>query len=528
VACVDHYAAQVGAEVLAAGGNAVDAAIAVAFALAVTYPAAGNLGGGGFMVVAMADGRRAVLDYREMAPQAAHPEMFLDELGNIDRAKAGIGHWVVGVPGTVAGLELAHRGFAVLPWARLVRPAQELARAGIVVDADLARGLTKYADDFRRYPGTAASFLHPDGTAYAQGEVLRQPDLASTLQAVGDGGSAAFYRGPIAAAVVAEMRRAGGLLTLDDFAAYRAIERRPLTFSYAGDTILCVPPPSSGGVVLCQILGQLEAMNPRQYGIDSPQYRHLFAEASRRAFAQRAQFLGDPEATYIDLAQRTSPLQIARLAASIELERASSSDRFGPPRTDTESEETTHFSVVDAWGNAVANTYTIEESFGSKVVAPGTGFLLNNELHDFNLKPGWTDRKGRIGTAPNLPRPRRRPLSSMSPCIVIREGRPFLVTGSPGGRTILSTVASILLAVLEFDLPVADAVHWARQHHQWFPDELRIEESVVEATRGHLEGLGHEVVEKPLMGDAHTIQVSADGSIQAVADLRRDGWVASP
>ena len=528
VACVDHFAARIGAEVLAEGGNAVDAAVAVGFALAVSHPAAGNLGGGGFMVIALADGRQATVDYREKAPAAAWPEMFLDENGDIDPNKAGIGHWVVGVPGTVAGLEKAHAIFGSLSWQRLVQPARRLAQDGIEVDQDLARGLAAHAEVFQRYPATARCFLHPDGSAYAVGEVLRQPDLANSLRWIEEGGSKAFYRGPIAALIDAEMRRAGALVTSADLAAYEPVVREPVRFEYRGFDLISMPPPSSGGITLGQILALVEPMELRKLGWGSAAARHLVAESQRRAFASRAVHLGDPEANDLDVERLLSEEYLAPLRASINPDRVTSSESMGPPLTVAEGSHTTHFSIVDARGNAVSNTYTLEQSYGSKVVAEGTGFLLNNELHDFNLKPGLTDRRGRIGTAPNLPRPGRRPLSSMTPTIVLKDGKPFLVTGSPGGRTIINTVTCVVLAVLEFGLGIDEAVAAPRQHHQWFPDQLSVESSLEEAVVTELKGLGHELKTKSL-GDAHSIVIDPEtGAARAVADRRIDGWVAAP
>ncbi len=528
VACVDHYAAQVGAEVLAEGGNAIDATVAVGFALAVTFPAAGNLGGGGFLVACWSDGTRFTLDYRETAPRLATSTMFLDGEGNIDRSKASIGHWVVGVPGTVAGLAEAHGRYGRLPWERLVLPARRLAEEGIEVDEDLADSFARHVEDLARYPATRACFLHEDGTPYAQGEVWRQADLANTLRWVAEGGVEAFYRGPIASLIDAEMRRANALLRAEDFAAYQPVFREPFAFSYGPFEIVSMPPPSSGGVTMAVALGILE---PHQFGQrdpHDPQTRHWLAEAQRRAFSQRALFLGDPDATDIDLTAILAPQKIRELGHSMK-DTASASEEFGPPLSEPkESTETTHFSIIDRWGNAVSNTYTIEESYGSKLVAPGTGFLLNNELHDFNLKPGWTDRQGRIGTEPNLPRPGRRPLSSMTPTIVLRDEQPVLLTGSPGGRTIINTVLQVVWMTVEFGWSLDRVMTWGRQHHQWFPDRVLLEERATR-WRQDLEGRGHQVRVLERLGDAHSIAVDLETGEQfGVADRRIDGWVAAP
>lgn len=528
VVCVERQGARIGAEVLADGGNAVDAAVAVGFALAVTHPAAGNLGGGGFMLVRMADGREAAIDYRETAPAAAHPGMFLDAKGNIDPDKAGIGHWVVGVPGTPAGLAMAHAMFGSLGWRRLLQPARTLAEEGIEVDAVLADGLCRYQENFAAYPGSARVFLQEDGTPFELGQVWRQPDLANTLRWLQEGGVEAFYRGPIAVLLAAEMRRGGGLLTEADLAAYEPIVRQPLRFLFRGYEVLAMPPPSSGGVALAQILGQMERGQLSPAEGRSALALHRLAEAQRRAFAQRAQYLGDPEATPVDVAGLIGVERIDALAASIEAS-ASPSEEFGPPLTGGPPEgHTTHFSIVDRFGNAVSNTYTLEESYGSKVVAPGTGFLLNNELHDFNLRPGQTTRGGRIGTAPNLPRPGRRPLSSMSPCIVLEGGSVRLVTGSPGGRTIINTVACVLWNHLGATLDLEASVAAPRQHHQWFPDLLRIEGGIPLLVREELRARGHRLRVVETQGDAHSIaRDTTSGRLHAVADRRIDGWVGA-
>jgi gamma-glutamyltranspeptidase/glutathione hydrolase len=556
VACVERLAAKVGAEVLADGGNAVDAAIATAFALAVTYPEAGNLGGGGFMLVAMADGRTAAIDYRETAPRHVDERLFLDTNGAIDPLKSELGPFVVGVPGTVAGLELAHRRFGSLPWSRLVEPARRLADEGFEVGPVLAQGLRDHAKELRRFPATAAQFFRVAPTRgsgdvgastdssskaelepYAVGERLVQRDLANTLRWIEEGGETAFYDGPIAALIAAEMRRAGAPMDEHDLASYRAVEREVLTTTFRGHELLLMPPPSSGGVALAQILGLLEPLDLRRDGRFDDRARHLFAEAERRAFADRAQFLGDPEAGAVPVRELLSREHLDALRATIDADHATRSDSLGPPVRDLEPAHTTHFSVVDAAGNAVANTYTIEDWYGSGLVAPGTGFLLNNELHDFNVKPGLTDRAGHVGTSPNLVRPGRRPLSSMTPCIVRRRpenggaSQVELVTGSPGGRTIISSVAMVLLDVLEFGESLEQAVALPRQHHGWFPDELVVEPTLDAATRAALERRGHRLVEPKshVLGDTHSIaRDPKTGRVEAVADRRIDGWVGAP
>lgn len=528
VACVERKAAEIGARVLADGGNAVDAAVAVAFALAVTYPAAGNLGGGGFMLVACEDGRTTAIDYRETAPMGVDARLFLDARGSIDKVKSDRGPFVVGVPGTVAGLEEAHRRFGRKTWAELVEPARRLAADGIAVDAVLAGGIAKAEVHLRRSAAAMRCFFHPDGSAYAVGETLRQPDLANSLRWIEEGGAKAFYEGPIATLLVAELAKAGAAMTARDLAAYRAIVRPVLRTRFRGCELLTMPPPSSGGVALGEILGILEPLDLKQFGGFTADARHLLAEAERRAFADRAAFLGDPDASEIPIERLLSSQHLDELRRTIDREHATPSERLGPPLSAPEEDSTTHFSVIDGEGNAVANTYTLEDQFGGGLVAEGTGFLLNDELHDFNLKPGRTDREGNIGTAPNVVRPGRRPLSSMTPCIVQRDGRTILVTGSPGGRTIINTVAMVVLGVVEFGLPIDAVLTLPRQHHAWFPDRIEVEPALDPAVRAELERRGHKITVDE-QGDAHSIvRDPKSGVVHAAADRRVDGWTAAP
>lgn len=531
VVCVEARAAAIGARVLAAGGNAVDAAVAIGFALAVTYPEAGNLGGGGFLLYAGADGRRVAIDYRETAPRRAHERLFLDATGAVDQQRRELGHHSAGVPGTVAGFAEAHRLFGTVPWAELIEPARRLAAEGFVVQPALASGLAEHAAALARFPASAAQFLHPDGTGYDVGETLVQADLANSLRWIAEGGAAAFYDGPIAALIAAEMERAGALMDARDLAAYRPVVREPLIARFRGHELLLMPPPSSGGVALAQILALLEPFELRREGGFGPRARHLFAEASRRAFADRAQWLGDPDAVSVPVERLLSAEHLAPLRASIDPDHAGRSEAFGPRLADGEGSSTTHFCVVDGAGNAVANTTTLEERFGSKLVAPGTGFLLNDELQDFNPQPGRTLRSGQIGTDANLVRGGARPLSSMTPCIVLRDGEVVLVTGSPGGRTIISTVAQIVLDVLEFETPLPEAVARPRQHHGWFPDRIEHEATLAPEDVAALAARGHAVAirKERVQGDAHSIaRDPASGACHAVADRRVEGAAAAP
>ncbi len=550
VACVDRYAAQVGAELLARGGNAVDAAVGTALALAVTWPQAGNLGGGGFMIVRMADGRQISIDARETAPAAFPQDAFLDESGSYDPARASDPWLAIGVPGSVAGLGAAHERFGLLTWAEVVGPAIELARRGFVRDEMFCRYLTSAAAELNALPSSRAIFLNADGTAPAVGTRLTQYQLARTLEVLAAEGSSAFYTGPLAEGLVRDVQAAGGLLTLDDLASYQVLFREPLLLEFAGRTVLAMPPPSSGGVALGQILGQLERVfSPATDGQadaaptpGSLRFLHHYAEAARRAFAERARWLGDPDFVPVPTERLLHSATLDALAASIDSQRATASQLLGPPLTPQravpESEETTHISVIDADGNAVSFTTTLEATYGSKAVSASTGILLNNQLGDFNRIPGQTTVEGHIGTPANLAAPGKRPLSSMSPVIVLDGEEVVLVTGSPGGRTIINTVAQVVLAHLLHGMPLADAVNAPRVHHQWHPDSLSFE-SVADwpstEVRQQLEAMGHRLDRRPdtppslgRLGAAHSVaRDPASGRITAVGDQRRDGWAAS-
>ena len=522
------------------GGNAVDAAVATAFALAVTFPEAGNIGGGGFMLIHLGrsgagrgPAEPVVIDYRETAPAAATRDMFAGE-------RPPSSHLLVGTPGTVRGLAFAHARYGTLPWKRLVEPAVRLATGGFVIDADLAKALNDALakagafPEFRRVYGPPAADGGAPRTAWRAGDRLVQPDLAQTLRLIADGGEAAFYTGEIAAATVATVREGGGILAETDLAAYEAKPRPPVRTTYRGHRVYAPPPPSSGGVALAQMLNVLEPFELRREGRNSPRAIHLIAEAMRRAYFDRTRYLGDADFVPVpdDLASKP---YAAALAGSIDVDRATSSESLaaaaGIPLADApkESGHTTHFSVVDPGGMAVSNTYTLEQSFGGFVVVKGRGFLLNNEMGDFNPRPGHTDRSGRIGTPPNVVEPGKRMLSSMCPTIVAKDGRVVLVTGSPGGRTIINTVLCVVLNVLEFEMPPRDAVDAPRLHHQWLPDRL-----IVESTRhapdpdviAALRALGHTVEPRPRQGDAHTIYVTPEGGQIGVADRRRSGAAA--
>ena len=527
VVAADRLAAAAGVEALRAGGSAVDAAVTTAFVLAVTYPNAGNIGGGGFLVHRSASGDAAAYDFRETAPAAASPEMFLTD-GTYDFARHHASHSAVGVPGSVAGLHRAWMDHGRLPWRRLVEPAIALARDGFVLSHDRAASLAGVLLRMARYPASLAAFSK-NGEPYAAGDRFRQPDLAATLERIADEGPAGFYAGRTAELIAREMEAGGGLITAADLGAYEPRVREPIRGTYRSHTVLSMPPPSSGGVALVQMLNVLEGWDLAAAGHGSATNVHRMAEAMRRAFADRARHLGDPDFNRaMPVARLTSKDYAAGLRATIGPERASVSgpDRFEWPPV---GQETTHVSVVDAERNAVALTTTLEQSYGSKIVVPGAGFLLNNEMGDFNAAPGLTTAAGLIGTRPNLAEPGKRMLSSMTPAIVVRDGRIVLVTGSPGGRTIINTVLHTILNVVDFGMNVQEAVDAPRFHHQWLPDELRYERRGLSPdTITLLEQRGHRLVARPRQGAAQAIAVDAEtGILEGGADPRRPDSTAA-
>ena len=520
-------ASAVGAEVLRDGGRAIDAAIATAFALAVTHPTAGNIGGGGFIVYRPAAGDPAAYDFRETAPAKASPTMFLVD-GKYDSDRHHNSHLSVGVPGTVAGLHLAWKSHGTLPWKRLVDPAVALARDGFVVTDGLARSLAAMLPDFRRYPASLAQFSK-NGEPYEPGDVLRQPDLARTLSRIADLGPAGFYEGETAELLEKEMLANGGLITREDLKAYQPKRREPLRGTYRGYDVLAMPPISSGGTALLQMLNILEGYDLRASGFGSALTLHRMAESMRRAYADRARYLGDPDFNpTMPIARLTSKAYADELRRSIDDEKASASQptSFEWP---SEGVETTHVSVVDKDRNAVALTYTLEYGYGSRIVVPGAGFLLNNEMGDFNAGPGLTNADGLIGTEPNLAQPGKRMLSSMTPTILARDGKLFMVTGSPGGRTIINTVLQTVLNVVDFGMNAQEAVDAPRIHHQWLPDRINHERfGFSPDTLALLRTRGHELREIGSQGVAEVIVVDAKtGALEGGIDRRApDGGAA--
>jgi gamma-glutamyltranspeptidase/glutathione hydrolase len=528
VVAQETRATRIGVEILERGGNAVDAAVAVGFALAVTYPRAGNIGGGGFMLIHLA-ARNAqfAIDYRETAPAATTRETFLDERGEPDPRKSRDLGLAIGVPGTVAGLALAHQkyGSGQFTLAELIAPAIALARDGIPIEDDVADSLPAVRARLARWPASAKIFLKADGAVLAPGDRLVQADLAATLESIARDGPRTFYQGPIAEKIAAAVRSAGGPMTADDLRNYRAVERTPVRGTYRGHDIVSMPPPSSGGALLIQMLNVLEGFELRA---DDPASLHLMIEAMKRAYADRAQFLGDPDAVKAPVAGLISKRYAAAQRATIDPERAKPSRdiRPGDPAA-FDGDNTTHYSVVDRFGNVVSNTYTLNLSYGVGLVAEGTGVLLNNELDDFAAKPGAPNAYGLVGLGTaNAPGPGRRPLSSMTPTIVLKDGKPVLVTGSPGGSRIITTVLQVIVHVIDHGMTIADAVTAPRIHHQWLPDAVWVEAGLPASTVRALEARGHRVSVQPRYTSANSIQIAPDGLIGA-ADTRTRGALAA-
>jgi gamma-glutamyltranspeptidase/glutathione hydrolase len=526
-------ASDVGALILSRGGNAVDAAVATAMALAVTHPTAGNLGGGGFMIVRTPDGRTTAFDYRERAPGKSTPTMYLGKDGNIDRSLTAAGYLAPGVPGTVRGMAMAHAKFGRLPWRDVVVPAAEVAAKGFMVTASLARGLNSELNGpMRRFPASVAAYGKPGGAPWAEGDRIILGDLAKSLMAIADSPDA-FYTGWIADRIAEDMAANGGIITKEDLAAYKAAERVPVKGTFLGHEIISMPPPSSGGVALIQMLNMLEALEIQKKTRGSAEAIHLVAETMRRAYLDRARHLGDPDFVTVPVDRLTSKAYARTLAKGISPTKASSSVELGKDIVSVslpeESEETTHFSVIDKDGMAVSNTYTLEGGYGSHVVMKGTGILMNNEMGDFNKKPGTTNLTGDIGTPANVIAPGKRMLSSMTPTIVLKDGKVLLITGSPGGRTIINTVLGVVLQATAWGFIGRDAVDAPRMHHQWLPDRLTIEENgVSEDVLNQLKAMGHDVRTTGRQGSAHSIWVyPTTGTAFGLADPRDSSSRAS-
>ncbi|HWS86988.1 MAG TPA: gamma-glutamyltransferase [Pyrinomonadaceae bacterium] len=529
VASTSTIASQAGVDILKRGGNAVDAAIAVAFALTVTYPAAGNIGGGGFMMIRLRDGRTTAIDYREMAPAAAHRNVYLDEKGELKKGEGGslVGYRASGVPGTVAGMELALKkyGSGKLTWAQLVEPARRLAAEGFALPYSLARSLRANEKDLGLYPETKKVYLN-NGRFFEEGQVWRQPELAATFARIQRFGPREFYEGRTARLIAEDMRAHDGLITLEDLKNYVAKERAPLRTTYRGFEVISMPPPSSGGAVLIEMLNILEGFDLRHMGATSSERYHVQTEAMRRAFADRAEYMGDADFVSVPVAGLIDKAYAEQLRRGIKMDRASTSAevKAGKP-AGYESEETTHFTVVDAEGNCVSNTYTLNDSYGSKVVIKGTGILMNDEMDDFAAKPGTPNMFGLIQGERNAVAPRKRPLSAMTPTFVLRpDGSLWFAVGSPGGPTIINTVLQVVVNVIDFDMNIQQAIDAPRIHHQWLPDEITYEPFGMSAdTFRALEARGHRLTQKPrYMGDAQGIMIEEKTGVRLGASDPRN------
>ncbi len=513
-------ASQVGVDILRKGGNAVDAAVAVQFAMAVVYPRAGNLGGGGFMIIRLNNGQTDALDYREKAPLAAHRDMYLDSLGNPMLRLSQDGHLAAGVPGTVAGLIEAHRKYGRLPLHMLIDPAIKLATQGFPISESEAARLNSTQEAFKNLNTRPNVFIKP---RWQTGDMLVQKELAATLMRIRQKGAAGFYKGQTAQLIVQEMQRGKGIITLKDLKAYRPAWRTPLVGQYKSYRIISMPPSSSGGVALLQMLQMIEPFHIEQYGFHSAKAVHIMAEVERRAYADRAEFLGDADFYKVPIDSLLNPAYLKMRMANFQPDKASASTLVGAGKfqLSKESFETEHTSIVDTEGNAVSVTTTLNSNYGCKVVVGGAGFLLNNEMDDFSIKPGVPNQFGLVGNEANAIQPGKRMLSSMTPTIVEKDGQLFMVLGAPGGSTIITAVFQVLLNVVEFGLDLESAVNAGRFHHQWLPDQILVEENALTPeVRKELEAMGHKLQRVRYMAVIKAIQKLPDGSLLGVGDPR--------
>jgi len=518
----------IGISVMKKGGNAVDAAVATEFALAVCYPAAGNIGGGGFMVVRMADGSSEVIDYREKAPGKADRNMYIDTDGNVSEGTSTDTHLSSGVPGTVAGMIMAHSKYGKLKFREVIQPAIYLARKGFTLSPEQAASLNANRDIFIKRNALQPAFVKD--TDWKEGDLLKQPDLAKTLERIRDYGRDGFYKGETAGLIIREMERGNGIITEADLNNYMAVSRKPLTTVYRDHRLISAPPPSGGGILLFQLLGITEPYSLTELGFHSSGSAHLIAEAERRVFADRAEWSGDPEFTIVPLKGMIDNKYLAGRMMDFNKDKASLSSMItaGDP-VPYESPETTHYSVVDGSGNAVAATTTLNNSYGSSIVVGGAGFLLNEQMDDFSVKPGFPNMYGLVGGEANSIFPGKRMLSSMTPVIVEKDGKLFLVLGSPGGSTIPTTVYQVIINVIDYNMSIAEAVNAARFHHQWLPDWISYEQECFDTlTISKLRQIGHEMRPRSSLGRVNAIQVLQDGSMAGAADRRGDnsacGW----
>ena len=526
VASAHPLASKVGVEIMKRGGNAMDAAIATQLALAVVYPQAGNLGGGGFTVARLSDGRLISLDYREMAPGKAHRDMYLDPDGTPRTDKSQDGHLSSGVPGTVAGLFLAHQ-YGKLPFGKLIQPAIELAEKGFAISKREADNLNRLQDDLKKYNTQMPVFVR--NTPWKEGDTLIQTDLANTLKRIKEKGSAGFYEGETARLIVEEMKRGDGIITLEDLKNYKAKERKPHTFDYKGYKVVSMPMPSSGGLLLHQMMKMIEHRNIASMGFHSIASMHLMAEVEKRAFADRGEYMGDLDYYKVPVDMLTNDVYLQEKMKSFDPEKATPSSQIQPGGLSrTESEETTHLSVIDKDGNAVAVTTTLNNSYGSRTVVGGAGFFMNDEMDDFSIKPGVPNMYGAIGKDANAIQPGKRMLSAMTPTLVLKDNKPYLVVGTPGGTTIPTSVFQTLVNILEFGLTTEDAVYKPKFHHQWLPDSLYIEKRLSQEIKDGLIKMGYGLKERSAIGRTEVIKVLSNGRFEAVADNRGDdaaeGW----
>jgi gamma-glutamyltranspeptidase/glutathione hydrolase len=542
VSSAEAAASDIGITVMKNGGNAVDAAVAVGFALGVTHPTAGNIGGGGFMVVRLPSGEAAAIDYREVAPQAASRDMYLDPKGEVTD-KGRVGPLAAGIPGVVAGFAYAHEKYGKLPWASLIEPAIALARDGHALDSFHAQDMGRVGGSIAKYAeaggkanaalgaalkATAAVFAKPDGAPYAEGELWRQPDLAATLELIATKGAQAFYRGAFAERMAARVKEMGGIWTSDDLAGYRVVPRQPIVFDYRGHQVITMPPPSAGGVVLRQILAASEALSLERLPWDSVERIHYYVEALRRTYADRNHLIGDPAFVNIPMQQLLDTGYIGQRLANIDPKHATPSSEIGAGVQLKGSEHTTHFSVVDSSGMAVSNTYTLNGGFGAKLIVPGTGVIMNNEMDDFTSKVGAPNMFGLVQGPQNSIEPGKRMLSSMTPTIITKDGNLRAVVGSPGGPTITTTVAQIVMQLIEQGRTLEQAVAATRIHHQWLPDQIWHEDSLPKETADALAVMGHKLQSRSRIGHANCIEVDPkSAAFIAVADVQRDGGKAS-
>jgi gamma-glutamyltranspeptidase/glutathione hydrolase len=512
-------ASKVGIEIIKQGGNAIDAAIATQLALAVVYPGAGNIGGGGFMVARLKNGQTIALDYREAAPSAASRDMYLDQNGNIIEGKSVNGHLSSGVPGTVAGLFESAK-YAKLSFKKLIQPAIDLAEKGFVITEREANSLNSIQDDLNEFNTTPSVFQKKE--KWNPGDTLIQNDLANTLKRIRDKGAKGFYEGMTAKLIVAEMKRGGGIVSLDDLKNYRAKWRKPHSFNYKGYTIVGMPMPSSGGTLLHQMMKMVEDQPLPSYGLLSPQAVQLMTEVERRAYADRAEYMGDADFYKVPEQQITSDVYLKERMKDYQPNVAGNSQQIKAGTLPKESEQTTHLSVIDGEGNAVAVTTTLNNSYGSKTVVGGAGFFLNDEMDDFSSKPGTPNIYGAVGGDANAIVPNKRMLSSMTPTIVLQNDQPFLVVGTPGGTTITTSVFQTLIDIIDFKMSTEDAVYKPKFHHQWLPDQIDVEKTFPKETREALQKMGYKIVERGAIGRTEVIKVLPDGSFEAVADNRGD------